>query len=178
MSAMARADIMADEETPPDELLLELVKTRLHDDWLTSLGDGSEDNRLQDWHTANPPTPEAAARNLMRYRYSNAKMLAQAGNVEPLRKILMQLTGDPGIAKFITAPPAPPRPKYARKASNPFWSKYAERRQQVEKLRRIRQIIQQEIGKTRDTQKRVIQIAAKVMKCSMREIQELTKRGR
>jgi hypothetical protein len=154
-----------------DELLA-LVYFRLHD------GD-VDDDRMQDWHTAHPASPEVAARNLKRFHYSNAKDLARRGNVEPLRKILTQLTGDPDIANFITAPPAPPRPKYARKdASNPFYNKHAERQQQAETLRRIRQIIQQEMGTTRNTSALVIDITRKVTGWSRDEILELMKRGR
>jgi hypothetical protein len=167
---------MADMGMATDELL-ELVKARLHDEWLMSLGDGEDDNRMQDWHTAHPASPEVAAQNLMRYRYQTAKRSAQAGNVEPLREILTRMANDPDIAKFIRPPPAPLRPKYARKTPNPFWNEAEERQQQVETLLRIRQIVRQEIGKTRDTRNTVIDIATKVMKCSPQRIQELMKRG-
>jgi hypothetical protein len=159
--------------------LVELVKARLQieDDAQVSEGDADDayrDQQIMDWHPANP-TPEATARNRM---WRNAKMLARRGNVEPLRKILTQMTGDPDIADFITAPPAPSRPKYVRRnAPNPFYPKDEQRRDQVEMLRRIRQIVQQEIDRIRDTQNLVIEIAAEVMGCPQREIKELIKRG-
>jgi hypothetical protein len=162
-------------EMTADELLAK-VKARLHDDWLMSMCD--DEHRLEDWHTAHPPSPEIAARNLKGFHYSHAKTMARDGNIEPLIKILTELTCDPDIASFITAPPASTRPKYARKdAPNPFYDKHEERQQQVETLWRIRQIVQQEMG-TRNSRASVIPIAAKVMKCSQQVIKDLIKRGR
>jgi hypothetical protein len=160
-----------------DELLAK-VKARLQveDDDLKAYlykDDESFDRQMMD----HPhPTPEIAARNLKQFHYSHAKTMARDGNVEPLRKILTELTDDPDIANFIAAPPAP---EYIPK-DNPFYGRYErreERQQQVETLWRIREIVQQEIGK-RGTRNTVIAIAAKVMKCSTREIEEKLTRGR
>jgi hypothetical protein len=170
-----------------DELVAK-VKARLQveDDERRSLDyadDTYRDQQLVDWDTARPPTPpEVAARNLMRSRYRHAKMLARDGNLEPLRKILTELTDDPDIANFIAAPPGPPRRRnYVRKnPPNPFYGRRErreERQQQVKTLWRIRKIVQQEIG-TRYTRNTVVAIAAKVIKRSMREVREMMTRGR
>ncbi len=107
-----------------------------------------------------------------------AKQQARNGNLEPLRKILADLTGDPDIADFIAQPSPPSWPKHKRKdyaRYKPFLEHA--KRAQGDTIRRIREIIQEQTGKSYGIGELVIEIAAKVLKCEPEEVRELIKRG-
>jgi hypothetical protein len=144
-----------------DEELLTLVRSRLYDD--------GDDDRLHNWLATQSPTPPEVV------AYRLAKHQARDGNLEQLRKILTELTGDKDIADFIAQPPWPKhaRQDYARQ--KPF--ERLESRVQGDTVRRIREIIKEETGKARVEAELVVEIAAKVLECSQDEIREIIKRG-
>ena len=112
------------------------------------------------------------------YVYIIAKERARNGNLEPLQKILADLTGDPDIAEFIAQPSRPPWPKHKRKdyaRYKPFLEHA--KRAQGDMVRRIREIIQEQTGKSYGIGELVIEIAAKVLECEPEEVRELIKRG-
>jgi hypothetical protein len=108
------------------------------------------------------------ALTLPAYRLALAKQHARGGDLEPLRKLY------PEIAEFI----AKPKIKRVRR---PFAMLKAirrtNRRDKADTIRRIREIIQDEIGQTRVDAELVAYIAAKVLKTTPQEIEKTIHRG-
>jgi hypothetical protein len=153
--------------TPPDkDDLLAFVYSRLYAD---------DDDRLEKWLATAPPKDVVAWQ--AKHAYSFAKQQARKGDLEPLRKILVDLTGDSSLAEFIARPARPSWPKHVRKdyaGARPF--KDFAREIQGDTVRRIRELVPEKTGGHRNSGL-VIEIAAKVLKCPEEEIREIIKRG-
>ena len=112
------------------------------------------------------------------YAYLIAKQRARNGDLAPLRKLLIDLTGDPAIADYIAQPSSPPWPKHARQdyaRSAPL--EQLARRIESHTVRRIREIIEEENGGARVPRELIVEIAAQVLDCSQDEVREIIKRG-
>jgi hypothetical protein len=113
------------------------------------------------------------------YGYRLAKWWARNGDLEPLRKLLVDRMHDPEIAEFITQPPAPPWPKHVRKDlayTKPFLE--LARQSQYETMQQVKQILVEERGfKPYGLNAKVAEIAAKLLSADENELKDLLERA-
>jgi hypothetical protein len=143
--------------------LLDLVRARLRADA------DAADAATAKWAATLPTT---APKDLALMNYALAKAKARDGDLESLRKIVVDRMGDSGIAEFIAQPR---RPKHVRRDYTRKPLEISFRRAQFGTVRRIRAIIKEETGRAPEAQ--VVKIAAAVLECSQNEVRELIKRG-
>jgi hypothetical protein len=153
---------------PPIDIeeLLEFVVGRLFG--------GDDDDRLAIWLATAAPADVAQWQ--AKEAYAAAKWQARAGNPEPLRQILIGLTGDSELAEFITTPVrASSRARKDLAAFMPYLKSAREHRGKM--VREIRDLIHEKVGARRVSNALVVEIAAKVLNCPEPEIRTIIKRG-
>jgi hypothetical protein len=117
------------------EELLAVVRSKFYED--------EDADPLHEWLARGRPNknPKAAIGR----QYNRAKQLARDGDLEPLRQFLTDLTGDPEITQFIARPRPPKHKRRDLADSAPFVEEA--KRIQGDMVRRIRQILEEVLGK-------------------------------
>ena len=157
------------------EVIIEIVRERLSENDYNDFGFVIDEWRYNWWAAQPPASPEEIAYRQDRATYLQAKQRARDGDPGPLRKILIDLTGDPKIADFIAQPPWPKHKRKNYTHSMPFIQ--LGREVQGDKIQHVREILKVETGKKRVPQGLVAEVAARILKLSPDQIREIIKRG-
>ena len=151
------------------ETLRDYVLSRLY-------ADDHRHDHLDQW--LKTAAPEDVAAWLAKFGLDVAKVRARQGDPGSLRKILTEMTGDPGIAEFITTPPTPRRHSRTRldyERARPF--KQFAHDNHVVVVKQICKIITEREGTSRGISATVVEVAADILRCSPEKIREILKRG-
>ena len=157
------------------EVLIEIVRERLSENDYNDFGFVIDEWRYNWWAAQPPASPEEIAYRQDRAAYLQAKQRARDGDPGPLRKILIDLTGDPEIVDFIAQPPWPKHKRKNYTHSMPFI-------QLGEKYKATKSNMSARSSKlkpARSASRRhwSPKIAAKILKLSPDQIREIIKRG-